>query len=455
MSFSSLRRSGGRCRALAIFLVLLWPSPGFAADFALTLRSAEALALRTSNRLQSFIADTAAARAYETAQFTSLLPKLSFQGNYTYYGTIPLASFIPGQLFPFGNHNTYSIGPTLTYTLWDTFSARRAYDSANALRRAKELDRANAALQLLLSLRSAYVQVQLGLDELRLNHDSLNLARAQERDIRTRFNAGAASRLDLLNAKRSVLNYEIQFKQRQASLSSGFADLLALIGDQEDRDISRPGPSGIPHVTLVLRLDPLSKTLADESESRFFPPDEGQPQLKAQALQAESHRLSAESISAKRYPTIQVSGAFSLTLPNIPNPPRFWQESVGVSLTLPLFLGDPTPHLSAQQHYFFVSAEKKQAQLRMDLERDFSKAAERLLLLREQRGLAALDVSQSEEAARLYYSSYLAGRINYVEVQDANVEAFLAKVNAARIDAQILNQIYLLKAISGRETPRE
>lgn len=62
---------------------------------------------------------------------------------------------------------------------------------------------------------------------------------------------------------------------------------------------------------------------------------------------------------------------------------------------------------------------------------------------------------QSEEAAKLYYSSYKAGKNNLIDVQIANNQALQAKVGAARIDAQILNQLILLNALSGEQNTYE
>ena len=84
-----------------------------------------------------------------------------------------------------------------------------------------------------------------------------------------------------------------------------------------------------------------------------------------------------------------------------------------------------------------------------DLRRDFDRARTLLDDLRERRDLAAQDVAASEEAARLYYQSYQAGRINLIDVQSADLRALHAKVGAAQIAAQMLQQLVTLRALSG------
>jgi outer membrane protein TolC len=218
-------------------------------------------------------------------------------------------------------------------------------------------------------------------------------------------------------------------------------------------DTSHPGPLNVPGVSLSLKLDSLSELISAESGAPIDAPDANQPQVRSQSLQSESLRLSADSQTAKFFPTLQISAALTQTLPDVPNPPTYLQKSVGVSLSLPLYLGDPTRHLVDQQKNEAMAAEFRAKQLTEDILRDFSKAQEMLQSLKVQRSLAARDVAQSREESKLYYTSYKAGKINFIDVQNANVQALQAKVNAARIDAQILNQLITLKYLSGKEIP--
>jgi outer membrane protein TolC len=419
--------------------------------FELKLSEAEQKALSTSHRLKAFEADEDAAKEGSNAQFANLFPKLSLQGNYLYSAQIPSITIGGFPPIPFGTNSTYSIGPNLTYTLWDTFSGRKSYRAASLLAEARAEDRKSARLQLLYTVRAAYVQVQLGLEELRLINDSLDLARAQEKDVDTRFRAGAAARLDVVTAQRSVLSYEIQFKQRQAELGSEFKDLLALLRDESVHDISQPGPPGIKNVSLVVKLDGLEESLTSFGSLEIPKPDDKQPQIRSLDLQARSSEESASSQTAKLFPTIQVSGAVSQMRPYMPSPPDFLQETVGVTLSVPLFIGDPTPSQAAQQRSEALAADFRKAQLTEDIDRDFIKARALLESLKGQQQLAIEDVHQSETAAELYYSSYRAGKVNLIDVQNANLQALQSKVNAARIDAQILSQIVLLKSLSGKE----
>ncbi|OFZ55622.1 MAG: hypothetical protein A2428_12235 [Bdellovibrionales bacterium RIFOXYC1_FULL_54_43] len=421
----------------------------------LGFREAEQQALASSNRLKAALSDANAAREQADAQYAALFPRVSLDGNYRYISEVPRLAVSPA--FPpiqFGAHSNYSIGPALNYTLWDTGTARKSYRGALKLAEARDEDRKNTQLQLLFSVRSSYVRVLLALEELRLVNDTLRLARAQNRDVTSRYQAGAATRLDLVTSGRQTLNYELQFAQRQAALATNLKDLLALVSATGAFDIDRidrPGPPNVENVSLVLKFDSFQKLLAQENRSEPPPPDGSQPQIQAQSLLSESLELAAASQRALLYPTVQLSAKATLDYPNGPIMERVRQNTVALTLSMPLFEAERARHLAAERVKSAEAAQHRRDQVRLDMERDFTKTRVLLNSLREQQKLAAEDVERSEEAARLFYDSYKAGKVNLTDVQSANVQALQSKVNAARIDAQILDQINALKALSGKE----
>lgn len=447
-----------RAAVLALIVEFFWVSPGSlnlchaeVRLFELTRVAAEAEALKTSNQLKSYGSNFDAAIEQADAQFSYLLPRFTFDATYRYVANVPTLNIQGFPPFPFGANNNYSIGPSMSYILWDTFGTRNAYRSLSKLADSRKEDWRTAELQLLLNVRAAYIRVQLAIEELKLTRDSLSLSRAQNHDITVNFNGGAASRLDLVESQRAMLNYELQFKQRQADLSASLEDLLALI-DQRVDDISHPGPPGVEDVTLELKLDPLEKSFYEMQRWQLSPPDENQPQIHSQELLAESADLSARSVKSALYPSLQLAARADLEYPNGPIIEQIKQGTVTVSLTMPLFEADHTRHLTREKLREADSARYRMEQAKVDLGRDFSKAKEMLGSLLEQRQVALDDVQKSEEAARLNYASYKAGKINLTDVLNANVRALQARVEAAGIDAQILNQLIIMKAVSGGES---
>ncbi|MEI6805245.1 MAG: TolC family protein [Myxococcaceae bacterium] len=412
------------------------------ATLELSLQNAEQLALQTSDRLKATEIDIDVVKEQENAGFSGLFPKLSLQGNYTYLSTLPsLAIGPPGtQKVTFGDHNNYSVGPTLNYTLWDTFASIKNFQALEKLKEAKKQDYAATKLQILFATRFAYIRVQLALEELHLVTASLELARSQQHDVQNRFKAGAGTQLDKLISNRQVLGFELQLKQKNAELALFSKDLTALlaINSLEDR-----------------KLEPLQITLAHLKSIELSAPTKEQPQIKSLRLMTESLTSSASAQTAKLFPTVQLFASSTLAYPNGPVLNQINQNTIGLTLSIPLYIGDPTWHLAASKRREALAAKHRALQLQTDINRDFEKAHDMLSSLDEQKQLATEDVLKSAEVAQLYYSSYKAGRSNLTDVQSANNQALQSKVNAARIDAQILNQLVSLMALSGKEVSHE
>src|SRR6185437_7597437 len=150
-----------RAIALTLFIALSQQAalgaPGrFSLEkFSITRAQAERMAVRNSNLLKAYISDAEAATEQADAQFSALIPRLSLDGSYRYQTVIPNIP-IPNLNIPLGSNSNYSVGPTLTYTLWDTFSARKSYHGFSRLADSREQSRKDAELQLLLQTRTAY-----------------------------------------------------------------------------------------------------------------------------------------------------------------------------------------------------------------------------------------------------------------------------------------------------------
>lgn len=406
----------------------------------LSLRDAEAKALESSPRLRAARQDILSAGHQVEVSVTSLLPKLSVQGNYTFLSTLPQVSFGGAPAVTFGDHNNYNLGANLSYTLWDTFSSLRNYQALKKLQEARSEDKKAVEVQILYSVRTAYVRLQLALEELRLVKASLALAHSQDRDIRNRFSAGAATKLDTIVSKRQISSFQLQLEQKTADLRLALADLLSLVADDQHYDVA------------TIQLDSLSGTLA-QWEKSFSGESitDSQPQLKSMELLRASSELSAESIRSKLFPALQLSASTALLYPNGPQLVNVNQNTISLSLNIPLYVGDPNWHLIDQRRSEARALHYRALQLKRDLLRDFEKTQTLIRDLKTQRTLATQDAADSAEIARLYYSSYAAGKGTLTDVQSANNAALASKLVETRIEAQILNQYLIMMTLLGQE----
>jgi len=261
--------------------------------------------------------------------------------------------------------------------------------------------------------------------------------------VQQRFKGGAGTQLETYTAQRQVVRYRLQYEQKQAEVSTAYKELLALtnpeFGQEASTIFERP------------RLEPLSRTLTHFLSFTNEAPTENHPQVKSLELTSESSTLMAESLRAKLFPTLQVSLSSNVSYPNGPQLININQNTLVLSLNVPLFLGDPTWHQIDQKLSDARGAHYRARQVKLQLHRDYEKALEMIESLKQQQKLAAQDLKEASEVAKLYFDSYKAGKFNFIDVQTVNNEALQAKVNAARIDAQLIGQLISLLAVQGKE----
>lgn len=440
-------------RVLALALLLAGPAAAEAPRFRLTMVQAEGAARAHSPALRAVIEEGAGSADLADERFAALLPRLTLDGSYRYQTEVPNFSVVPGQpARPFGDHRATSIGPTLSWTLWDQGSLRMTWRAQKARAASADEQRRLAERGAILGARLAYVQVQLAGEQLRELSDSLALAEAQYKEIDNRFKAGAASRIDTLSSHQDTLQRRKLFLQAQAELSASLRELLQLVGQGDGLDLARPldarvssaAPRGLGEPTLLVELDGLDAAQSALNAAENAVLDAGHPRAAIYERQAEAARLAASSLNASRGPVIKLQGRASYDYPNGPVLESVSQKSVGLTATLPLFEGRQTARAVSEQRHLAGAAESRRDLAAEELRRDWDVARSALGSLRAQEIVDARSVAETEELTRLIYLSYKAGRSNYLEVQSANLRALEAKVQAARTRAQVLIQLSAL-----------
>jgi len=436
------------------------PAAAEAPTFALTMAQAEGAARAHALDARAAAEESAAARDAADAQFAALVPRLTLDGYYKYQTEVPRFSVnpaVPPQ--PFGSNRSTSVGPTLTWTLWDEGALYKAWKSQRAGARSREETERLTGLLATQSARLAYVQVQLARERVRLLADSVALADAQYADVEKRLRAGAASRIDALSSHQEDLQRRKDFFAAQSDLAGALRSLFQLAGLGEGLDLTRPVdvrassalPAGLPAPTLRVAFDALGATPAPLSAAEAGKgPAADHPAVLSYQRQAEGARLAASAAAAGGWPRVTATGSIYYQYPNGPVLQYVTQKSVGLSASVPLFEARSSARLSDQQERLARAAERRRDLAAEQLSRDWDKAKAALAALRGQESLDAAAVAESEELARLVYLAYKAGRSSYLDVQTYDVAALQAKVNAAQTRAQILIQLAALAELAGQ-----
>jgi len=428
------------------------PAPSRPIRFSLTLAQAETMARAHSLELKAAGEQAAAADDQADAQFASLLPRVTLDGFYR-YETVPQALPVT-----FNSLRSTQLGPTLTWTLWDEGALYKSWKAQKAGAESQEEQARLVQTQAILGARLAYFQVLLAAEQARLLAESVAVTTAQYEDITRRFDAGAASRIDVLESHQEDLQRRKEFLNAQAALGTALRELLQIIGRRGGYDLSRPVdartgfslPEGLPTPTLLVDVEPLSRVSPELAAAASGTWDRAHPQLLLFERQAESARLSAEGLSSAEYPRVQLQAQALYEYPTVTQHDYVTQKTVALTASIPLFEGWQTKKQIEQQGHLASAADRRRDLAAEQIERDWERTHIRLDSLAEQRAIDARRVSESQELAHLVYVSYKAGRSTYIDVQIANLTALQAKIQAAQTRAQILIQLATLAQLAGQ-----
>jgi outer membrane protein TolC len=426
-------------------------------SFEQTLEQSQSLAQKNSGSLKSSESSWAEAKSHAQAARSGLFPALNLNGNYYYQTLIPTFS-LGANTLDLQYHNNYTVGPEITYTIFDAGQISHQAQSDRTLARAKGEDYKSEARQLTYSVNQAYAAVQLAIKNLDFTAASLRLSQAESHDLDLRFRAGTSSRLDQISAHKETLSYQLRFQSAQTSLGAALKDLFALTGETRNFDTSRPIsaqlaqdlPSNVEAPSMTVQVESIDAIVNSFhlNIQKEVPAD--LPQLKSLSLNAEAAQQSAQSALAAYWPKISVSARAELLYPDVFLNKTAENNIFAVNLSLPIFNAGQTQNRAEEKRSQAHASEYQREQLLLDLKRDYNKARDSLLTLKVQAKIDDQNVNESKEIADLTYRSYRTGTKNFLDVQTVNVQLLEAEVEATRTQQQILNQLATLEALSNQ-----
>ncbi len=434
------------------------PTQAFQAPpWNLALDACEKAALQHAPALAAASFDRLSAEKSAASQKSTLLPLLVLDGTAKVVDELPRVSFVPGRPpVEMGDHQNWSVGASLSWTVWDWGALRSAWKSASAGAEARKEAERLTRRQVLLAVRSAYLQVRLAREQVRLLSDSLLLSQAQLRDVRARVSAGTAGALDLSSSKMETLSRRRGLREARAALAMALRDLSNLTGETPPADPSLPlddltaaaPPEGIDPPTLLLTLENDASLQRHLTPLGPTPTAAEQPQIRQWEETARSARLQASGANASRFPKIQLTGRSSYEYPNQMELKTVQQNTLLAQASMPLFDAGRASRQSSAARAQAEAAEARQRQAFGDWERDVQKARDQYTALQDE---ALLDEETAQEAAafsKRVSESYRSGRSTYLEVESADLKVLQARVTLARTQAQLLLQAAVLRSLT-------
>lgn len=397
-------------------LVLLACIPVEAQETALGLSAAitEALARHPAagigrSRLAQAEADYRAARA-------GLLPRLAASGYYNRLSPDRLSSSGAATLSPLYKRESF-VGLSLRHLLYDG-STRAKGEAAQEALAARQAGLDAAGTDIAYQVTQSYYRVLEARALIQAAREAVARAREFEVLARVLFDAGKATRLDLLKASSARLDADTVLTHADELETTAHALLTAAIGRETPDfrvDGQLPGEVGPP----LPEQEALAEARAQNPELR---------QLQHQIAQAERN---LDAARGSRHPTASLQGGVGNRARDIGGNANEW--TAGVFLDLPLYDGGAIDADIAKAKAALTEGREAERAARIDLESRLRQALSAWRTARADAASASERIGTVRESARAAESLYRAGKATALDVLTA--QADLARAEADRAQA--------------------
>ena len=205
-----------------------------------TLEDCIAIALRQNPTLQREKKNVEIGQASLTRAFGAYLPSINASAGYSRQLNVEggRAVNIGGQVFVLGppEPNSYSMNAVASYTLFNGFAREATYSQAR-----NELDAAGLAYertrqQIILNVRTQYLDVLRALQTVRVRRDNLELGRQELARVRALYDAGRVPVTTVYTQEADLGTRELDLLTAENALLQAKAVLLATMGLPPDQE---------------------------------------------------------------------------------------------------------------------------------------------------------------------------------------------------------------------------
>lgn len=408
----------------------------------LTLNELESEMLNQSLDIKIKGYEVDAAKEKREALPSNYIPKLTLDGSFKYLSEIPEINMAPGRTLKFGDNENYSIGPTLSMTVFDFNSKANLQTSLDKNLSSKENEAKSLKANILFKVRYHYLNLVFLLEKRNLISESLKVANKQLKDVLSKNRFGSGSKLDLLTAQKEVHELESQLKEINFNVTAEQTELYKITFHQKIKDANL--------IDSTNRLENLIDLQNRFLNYQKFIQDAGSnAKVKSIKDLSESFESQAHSINKQRYPKINLIARTSLDYPNGPDLTAFNQNTIGVSLSMPLFDGGEISHNVNEKNLQAMALKTQARNEERNINESIFLATKRIENLQEQNEIIQKKIDESSEIAQLMYKSYQDGRATFIEVERANVKRRESKLSLSSNQYQIILNLIQLANVAG------
>ncbi|MEO0108032.1 MAG: TolC family protein [candidate division WOR-3 bacterium] len=385
-----------------------------AIEYALTWSPALATADADLNKAQSRI-DEALSYCY---------PQLGFQGTYAYLSNVPVLKVQTGPgtylQMPMGTHANYDARLSLSQPLYSGGRLEKGYEMARLGVRIAEDSLVRRRQGLIYAVRSAYTNALLLKQLLELTEQSKSLAQEHLRAVEALNEQGYASRYDLLRASLQVENLTPQITRLRNAIGLALDALKLTIGMPLDQQLDVTGELDCNSVDINLE-DATAEAVHNRREVAMLD----------KAIRVTE--LNRDLIAANCLPTIGAAALYDLK-----NPSSMGSSGWGSSLTFSLgincalFDGLKTRaqmrQVEADLRRLKIGRQTLVEAIALEVRDAFSSLASAQASLEATQHSIAI----ADSGVQLSRARYASGQASNLEVLDAQLALFQAKVNRAQ-----------------------
>lgn len=322
--------------------------------------------------------------------------------------------------------DTYRVGLTATWTLFDGFSREYSARSARYGMESSQEGRRDAQRLLLSGVAASFYTAQLAQENIAIAEANADFNQQQLDEAEAKHRVGTGSLSDVLNFQVQINSAKSNLIDAKNSYEAALYGLAALMGVP---DAVLPG-----HIELAV--------LAVESQAELSAPDRGDAVNYALAhrpdVQQAYHSLarSEASVGAARsgfFPTVSLSGTMDASeIDNRDFETDDFGNSVSLSVSLPIFAGGYNRARVAEAAAGVRESEKNLEESLINLRAEVSGTVSDLASAQEQLILQRSNVELVQQVRDLVAKEYAAGQTSLVRLNEAQKDLVTAQGNLAR-----------------------
>jgi outer membrane protein TolC len=381
---------------------------------------------------------------------SGFFPQLTATGLYTMdekLFSLEFPSFIPGQppqKVSLDFTRDYQFSMSLTVPLFTGGRLVSGFKQARFnLESTKETVR-QSRQDTIYNVTGAFYGLLLAREFAAVSEEALALAEKHFQNVRNLYEAGLASKFDLLRAEVQVTNLKPALLRARNGLSQSEAGLKSLLGIDLEEAVEFKG---------ALAYAPFEADLESFTARALLNRPELNQMLYQKKMAAEMVRMAR----AAGLPTVAVSGAFNYWADAFRFGKDTWQDyySINLVVSLPLFTGFSTAAQVGQSKALLGELEKTHQGLTDMVKLEVRQAILNLNQARETLLSQEKNVEQAQESVRIAELNYSEGLATSLDVSSVQVALAQAKTNRSQaLFDYVMSLAQLRRAVGAEDETR-